>query len=131
MAYFLRGIFVVATLALAGCQVSLDDGLGTEGATDQTNGTSGASTNVGDRSVSLYWSAPLERVNGEILNRTEIAGYEIRYRKEDGGQYERIQIEDSSVTQYHIDNLTTADYRFEVATIDTNGLYSDFVIAAR
>lgn len=121
---------VFSLFTLVGCQVSDDSFSQTGDSTGNSNASdSEVETSTGDHSVSLYWSAPLERVNGETMANTEIAGYEIRYRKDGDTEYERIVLEDASATQYHIDNLSSVDYQFEVAAIDTFGLYSDFVKA--
>lgn len=122
---------------LGGCQVS-DEGSqfssdsGNEGSS-QGNSASNGSNGTSDqtRSVSLYWFPPLERVNGEPLQDIDIAGYEIRYRAEGESTYQRVTINGANTTQFHIDDLPAAEYRFELATIDSNGLYSDFVVAAR
>ena len=81
------------------------------------------------RSVTLYWSAPLERVNGETLNVTDIAGYEIRYRQVGATEYTRVVVNGHEVNNYYIDDLSSADYVFELAVFDTSGLYSDYVVA--
>ena len=81
------------------------------------------------RSVTLYWSTPLERVNGEALAVTDIAGYEIRYRKVGTPNFTKVIVNGHAVNNYYIDDLTGDDYVFEVAVFDTSGLYSDFVVA--
>ena len=80
-------------------------------------------------SVSLYWSAPMERVNGDSMDFEEIGGYEIRYRKLNEEAYTKVVINDPLVEQFHIDDLEEGDYLFEVAVFDTSGLYSDFIVA--
>jgi hypothetical protein len=64
--------------------------------------SSSTSSSVVDGSVSLYWDVPNQRENGEYLDITEIGGYEVRYKLK-------------------------GDYEFQIATFDTNGLYSGFV----
>lgn len=115
-------VVLLFAAVLGGCQVTLDDSHVDGGLDD---GSAPGET----RSVSLYWNPPLERVNGEPLPESDISGYEIRYRAEGESQYQRVVIESASTTQYHLDDLSTAEYRFELATIDSNGLYSDFVVA--
>lgn len=129
------GIVLITLIALAGCQITVDDRhVDSSGTTDSpTQGSdsndNGTQDEADGRSVSLYWSAPMERVNSESLPNTEIAGYEIRYRKDGETQYTSIVIDDAATTQYHIDNLEPGDHRFEVAVFDTSGLYSEFVVA--
>ncbi|MHA7881244.1 MAG: fibronectin type III domain-containing protein [Saccharospirillum sp.] len=81
------------------------------------------------RSVTLYWNAPMERVNGDVLEQTEIAGYEIRYRKADDTEYTKVVVDGSAVNSYYIDDLSMDEYVFELAVFDNSGLYSDFVVA--
>lgn len=124
MKYSHLGMILLTLIALAGCQVTVDGER--VGSSSQGSGTPGESE---DRSVSLYWSAPMERVNGESLANSEIAGYEIRYRKDGEAKYTRVVIDNATTTQHHIDNLESGDYRFEIAVFDTSGLYSEFVVA--
>ena len=78
--------------------------------------------------VTLYWNTPQERENGETLDVNEIGGYEIRYRL-DGGEYQSITINDGAVDQHLFTDLTAGDYEFQIATFDTDGVYSEFVAA--
>lgn len=78
--------------------------------------------------IIIYWSAPLERVNGELMLQSEIGGYEIRYRINDDGYI--TEIVDPSLEQYYILDVNLSDiYTIEVAVFDTDGIYSDFVTA--
>lgn len=81
-------------------------------------------------SVMLYWSAPQERVNGDVMDRDEIGGYEIRYRTEGSNQYETILITDASIEQYKVSGIIPSRTIFEVAVYDTDGIYSNFVQAS-
>lgn len=130
---------LLAMLVLAGCNLdtngsafqSASDAQESAGAASD-NDTSGNSGNSSaPRSVSLYWSAPMQRINGEDITVEDLGGFEIRYRKESDASYTRIVIDNPAIDQYHIDGLEGDDYRFEVAAFDENGLYSDFVVAAR
>ena len=81
--------------------------------------------------VTLYWSASLERVNGEALATSEIAGYEIRYKKASDSRYRNLVLNDGSIDQHSFIDIEAAELlSFEVAVFDTDGLYSDFVTAA-
>ena len=81
-------------------------------------------------SVTLYWSAPVERVNGEAMNIADIGGYEVRYKADSDENYTNVVVNGASEDQYTIENLTNADqYTFEVAVFDNDGIYSDFVVA--
>ncbi|MDX1268387.1 MAG: fibronectin type III domain-containing protein, partial [Oceanisphaera sp.] len=80
-------------------------------------------------SVTLYWSVPMERANGDPLSLDEIGGYEIRYRETGAEDYVTLVINDAGTDQYLIEDLPGGDYEFQVATFDSNGIYSDFVTA--
>lgn len=98
------------------------------GSTSQGSGSNSGGSGPGD--ITLYWSAPVERVNGESMSMTDVGGYEIRYRKSNDSSYRSIIITDNSIDQYFIPDLNNAaDYTFEVAVFDSNGIYSDFVVA--
>lgn len=81
-------------------------------------------------SISLYWSEPLEREDGTPLNATDIQGYEIRYRPKGASEYTAVFVEGYAVDSYHFDNLPDPEnLTIEIAVVDNNGLYSDFVTA--
>lgn len=71
----------------------------------------------------------MERANGDPLSLEEIGGYEIRYRETGTDEFTTLVIDDASTDQYLIEDLPGADYEFQVATFDSNGIYSDFVTA--
>lgn len=124
----------VALLVLTGCQLESEGGrfLDSSASTSQnTDGATPASESGTLRSVSLYWSAPSHRINGDDIAIDDLGGYEVRYRKIDEQAYTRVVIEDPLIEQYHIDELAESDYIFEVAAFDKDGLYSDFVTAER
>lgn len=138
----------VFTLALSGCQV---EGLTTQGdassdaeatATNQNSNTTPSSeptvpsnpttpsAPVDTASVTLYWSAPIERVNGDSMGMLDVGGYEIRYKQESDSSYINIVIDDKYTDQYTFLDVIDADsYQFEVAVFDSDGIYSDFVVA--
>jgi hypothetical protein len=76
--------------------------------------------------VTIEWFIPTERENGDYLELAEIGGYEIRYKLLSATQYTSVTVSDGGVDQYDLGYLA-GDYEFEIATFDTNGLYSDFV----
>ena len=94
-----------------------------------TTGTGGGATTVAAQqvgSVSLSWRAPAERVDGESLALTEIAGYRIYYGTR-SGQYDfqapNVDAYTSSIT---IDDLPVGTYYFVMTTVDVNGLESGY-----
>jgi hypothetical protein len=106
---------------------SVADDLGTVDTAPTTVGTSPttvAAQRVG--SASLSWRAPAERVDGESLPMTEIAGYRIYYGTS-SGQYDfqapNVDAYTSSIT---IDDLPVGTYYFVMTTVDVNGLESGY-----
>lgn len=82
-----------------------------------------AATTTG--AVTLRWSTPNARENGEYLELDEIGGFEIRYKTANDTAYASKIINDN-----HTNNVTlnvNGNYQFEIATFDSNGLYSMFV----
>lgn len=132
---------VFITSFLMGCQIEVapisdeqvngQEGTTESNTTDNRQDSNGdSSQNGADRSVTLYWSAPIERVNGEVMVQADIGGYEIRFKKINDSNYESVLINDASVEQYSFNDLDNLDdYVFEVAVFDTDGIYSDFVVA--
>lgn len=76
--------------------------------------------------MTLEWTAPALRENGNYLRPSEIAGYEIRYRKAGESQYQSQFIRNGSATSFAFDWLK-GDYEFTIAVYDSKGLYSRFV----
>ena len=100
----------------------LADDLGT-GATDGGT-TTVAGQQVG--SASLSWRAPAERVDGESLPLTDIAGYRIYYGTR-SGQYDfQAPIDDAYTSSITIDDLPVGTYYFVMTTVDVNGLESGY-----
>ena len=76
--------------------------------------------------VTLSWSAPTTRLNGDPLTVAELAGYAIYYylegAEEDG---EVVSISNPGTTSQSITLSASGTYNFAIATIDTDGLESD------
>ncbi|MEJ2044923.1 MAG: fibronectin type III domain-containing protein [Reinekea sp.] len=134
---------ITLCFALMGCQLQVS-GLGSIAPTEeamvnyQANSDAnnivteieGATVEAANAVINLYWSAPLTRLNGEAMSLSDIGGYEIRYKTTQDENYYRILITDNSIDQYSLDSMDNdKNYTFEVAAFDTNGIYSNFVIA--
>ncbi|GGY71194.1 hypothetical protein GCM10011613_14760 [Cellvibrio zantedeschiae] len=57
---------------------------------------------------------------------TEIGGYELRYKLKSESEFKTIRIADGFTDAYYF-NYLKGDYEFQIATYDTEGLYSNFV----
>ncbi len=77
-------------------------------------------------SALLSWSSPDARENGAALEIYEIGGFEIKYKSADADTYTSILVNESTANQYLVDNLPAGTYEFMIATIDADGIYSDF-----
>lgn len=76
--------------------------------------------------VNLNWAPPVARENGNVLDITEVGGYELRYRKIADNAYTYVTINDAWTNTYNFPWLE-GNYVFQIAAFDKNGLYSSFV----
>lgn len=107
----------------------------TESTTDTSTTTETESTATAPQptstTVTLSWTVPSARENGDPLATTDIAGYEIYYFK-DGtapGDGEVISVpamqNNSLVTQHSLVISESGTWIFAIASIDNDGLYSE------
>lgn len=94
-------------------------------ATSTTNSNGVVTTQVAGP-VGMNWIAPNMRQNGSVLDITEIAGYEIRYKLASADKFTYISINDAWTNTYNFSWLE-GNYVFQIAAFDKNGLYSEFV----
>ncbi|WP_196160979.1 fibronectin type III domain-containing protein [Reinekea sp. G2M2-21] len=126
---------ILIALALFSCDIQLspfDSELdpGPAGGKDVPGDLNEDIEDQGPTSVTLYWSAPIERMNGDPMLFSEISGYEVRYKGPNDRGYITLLITDPATEQLTITGMKdVATYSFEVAVRDTNGVYSDFVTA--
>ncbi len=77
-------------------------------------------------SVSLSWTIPGTRENGEALDLSDIKGYEILYRKVNDELFTVISIADPATSEYKITDLEAGTYEFKITVYDTEGAFSSF-----
>ena len=82
--------------------------------------------NAASKSISVSWSIPDSRENGDMLYAYEIGGYEILYKKDDETLYTSEIIEDSLITSFNINDLSVGDYEVKIASFDTDNLLSEY-----
>ncbi len=92
--------------------------------TGTTNDTGVSGQQVG--SASLSWRPPAERVDGESLALTEIAGYRIYYGTRSGQYDSAVAIDDPYASSVVLEDLPVGEYYFVMTTVDTNGLESGY-----
>ena len=94
-----------------------------------TDGTSDvtATLTVGvEVPIVLTWQEPSFRADGSFLTSSELSGFEISYRRIDRSQFVTQVIEGADVSSAEILVDSLAVYEFRMASIDSNGLYSDY-----
>ncbi|MFL0798039.1 MAG: hypothetical protein K6L73_11190 [Cellvibrionaceae bacterium] len=81
-----------------------------------------------DGSITINWNTPSTRENGDPLNLSEIAGYQILLENLDTGSFQYIYVSESDLasSSYTIENLAAGSYQVSIAVVDEDGLYSDF-----
>lgn len=79
------------------------------------------------RNITLSWTPPSTRANGDALELSEIDGYEIYYFMDGSpdGEGETNAINSPNITEFAIDDLVPGVYYFSIAAIDTDGLVSE------
>lgn len=104
---------------------------------DQVTGTTSADTEATTATDSnaptqevgfarLSWRAPSERIDGESLSLSEIAGYRIYYGISSGDYDSVLSVDDPYTSTILIDDLPVGTYYFAMTTVDTNGLESGY-----
>ena len=86
------------------------------------------------RDVALNWGTPTTRTDGSPLSINEIDHYEIYYSSisEDGNNERTFSVAATNssnqlVNDYEINALPIGEYYFSIATVDTNGIASEFI----
>lgn len=74
--------------------------------------------------IALSWAIPAAREDGSYMPVYEIAGYELRYTKDQSTQVTVVRINDAQTTDWVLEDVTPGNYQFTIATIDSDGLYS-------
>lgn len=84
--------------------------------------------------LTLTWTVPTERVNGDPLPASEISHYSLRCAPVGGGDHTFMDIPstaDGGIYEGQMSGVFPGygDYECELATVDTWGLSSDYVLA--
>ena len=72
----------------------------------------------------LRWQPPSQRVDGESLSMSEIAGYRIFYGTRSGDYDSMLSIDDPYTLTIQVDDLPVGTYYFVMTTVDTSGIES-------
>ena len=100
-----------------------------------TNTTGGDSQDISvitqDGSISLSWSAPVERTDGSVLTSGEISGYTVHYGTSQRNYTDSVYVPGSSTTSVTIENLHLGTtYYIAMTTTDTGGRESTYSVEA-
>jgi hypothetical protein len=76
------------------------------------------------RSVTLRWTPPATRENGDYLSLGEIGGYEIYYTGELSGKEGTFTVKNGSASNYKISSLSPDIYHFSMSAIDSRDVKS-------
>ena len=87
-----------------------------------SGGDGGSAGSTG--SALLSWVAPTERADNTPLVLSEIAGYRIYYGVKAGAYLGKIDINDSTATEFLVSGIPPGAYFIVLTTIDRDGLES-------
>jgi len=79
-------------------------------------------TDIGTGSVTLNWTPPTQNDDGSML--TDLAGYEVRYGKDQANLDRSVQLTNPSLNTYVVDSLTSGTWFFAVRSINRIGTSS-------
>lgn len=75
--------------------------------------------------LSVKWTIPATRENGQALTLSELSGYEIYYVLDGAGAVDKtILVNGGSVAIYKIANLAPGTYNIAISAVDSNGVKS-------
>lgn len=107
-----------------------DNGGGNSGGGDNGGGDNGGGDNGGGgtpqvRTLSLSWSMPATRENGDLLSPSEVSGYQIYYTYESTGESNVVNVYGANNVNHQIPNLQPGLYNLAMTTVDVSGLISE------
>ena len=76
-------------------------------------------TDLGTGSATLSWTPPTQNDDGSAL--TNLAGYEVRYGKDQANLDRSVQLTNPSLNTYVVDSLTSGTWFFAVRAINSDG----------
>jgi hypothetical protein len=77
---------------------------------------------VGTASVTLSWTPPTQNEDGSAL--TDLAGYEVRYGRDQGDLNQSVQLTNPSLNTFVVDSLSSGTWFFAVRSVNSSGVVS-------
>ncbi|SFR77685.1 Fibronectin type III domain-containing protein [Marinobacter daqiaonensis] len=114
---------IVIAFALAGCGGGSTGS--TSGVSAEDSPTIAPSEEASASSVSLSWTAPGTRVNGEQLSTADLDGYIVSYGQSVDTLDQSARVESCISCEFTVANLAEGTWYFRVQTVDTLGLVSE------
>ena len=116
-----KAILVASALVMFGGLAGCSGGGGSD-----TAGAGADAIESARGSIELQWQIPEERADGSYLPPEDIAGYVIVYGTEPNRPTEMNYVDNALAESTEITDLEPSSYYFAIATIDIDGLQSDF-----
>jgi len=125
--YAMRYLTLVVFVALAGCVSggSSSSGEAGSGAVTAIGADAGGDVIV-TGSATLSWVAPVTRVDGTILEMSEIGGYKVYVGRSISSLELYADISDAYQMEFRVESLASGAHYFAVTTYDLYGAESDF-----
>ncbi|HKQ13551.1 MAG TPA: putative Ig domain-containing protein [Steroidobacteraceae bacterium] len=76
-------------------------------------------SDLGNGSATLSWTPPTQNDDGSAL--TDLAGYEVRYGKDQANLDRSVQLTNPSLNTYVVDSLTSGTWFFAVRSVSSSG----------
>jgi hypothetical protein len=116
---------ILAIITLASMLSACNNGLDSSSSGTTSTHTTQTTTTSSDI-VNLNWKAPTTRSDGSYLPTSELAGYRVYMGTSSDNLTELVDLNDDTITNYTINDLSTGNYYFAVSAYDINGLESGY-----
>ena len=85
----------------------------------------------GEGSITVSWTAPSTRANGEPISLSDIDGYELHYGRGSGRYGNVVKIGNDGRNRYTIEGLRPGEYFLAMRTVDAQGASSAYSAEVR
>ena len=91
-----------------------------------SEGGSSSATSADTGSITLAWTAPVTRADGEPMSLAEIGGFRIYYGKSVANYQKTVDVTDGTATTAIMTDVPAGNYFIVMTTYDTEGRESRF-----